>query len=145
MIDENMNGNKLNFKLTTEFILSEAFIKRIKWQDHGIYNLYYIQKISHATYTNIFLQIITRLKQQDKTPENGAYHPRVTERTIMRISAIKIPNTISFTFMFCSHIFRRIEVPEVLKSCAWKQNTKFMLPQSTTKAFTGNSKVKREV
>lgn len=45
-------------------------------------------------------------------------NPRQTERTIMRIRAIKIANTISFIFMFCSHIFLRILVPEFLKSCA---------------------------
>jgi len=36
----------------------------------------------------------------------------------MRIRAIKIANTISFIFIFCSHIFLRILVPEFLKSCA---------------------------
>lgn len=46
-------------------------------------------------------------------------NPRQTDRTIMRIRAIKIANTISFIFMFCSHIFLRILVPEFLKSCAW--------------------------
>lgn len=68
-----------------------------------------------------------------KATENGAYYPRVTERTIMRISAIKIPNTISFTFMFCSHIFRRIEVPELLKSCAWKRKYKIICYHSIIK------------
>jgi hypothetical protein len=53
---------------------------------------------------------------------------RTIGRTIMRIRAIKIAKTISFIFIFCSHIFLRILVPEFLKSCAclkiskWENN-----------------------
>ncbi|MFS8014310.1 hypothetical protein Hanom_Chr15g01343071 [Helianthus anomalus] len=47
--------------------------------------------------------------------------PPQTERTIMRIKAIIIPRTISFIFIFCSHIFLLICVPCVLKSCAYNK------------------------
>ena len=49
-------------------------------------------------------------------------NPRQTERTMIRINAIKIPKTINLIFMFCSHIFLRIFVPLVLKSCACTAN-----------------------
>lgn len=58
----------------------------------------------------------------EKAAHRQHLNPWQTERTMMRINAIRIPKTINLIFMFCSHIFLRICVPVVLKSCACLQN-----------------------
>lgn len=139
-IDDNVNMNNLNGNQTSNRqpnLYSKAPKSRTKWQLLRTCNLYYIQ--THAMHWHLTLDN-HKVGKTIKATENGAYYPRVTERTIMRISAIKIPNTISFTFMFCSHIFRRIEVPELLKSCAWKRKYKIICYHSIIKAIQETEK-----
>lgn len=45
-------------------------------------------------------------------------NPPQTDNTMIRIKAMMMPRTMSFIFIFCSHIFLLILVPCVLKSCA---------------------------
>lgn len=43
------------------------------------------------------------------------------DKIMMRMSATIIPKTISFSFIFCHHIFLLIFLPCCLKSCACNQ------------------------
>lgn len=68
-----------------------------------------IEKVESTILANIILPM----------PWYQQLNPRHTDKTMMRIRAIIIPNTINLIFMFLSHIFLLIWVPCVLKSCAW--------------------------
>lgn len=72
---------------------------------------------------SITVVFLSRREDRSLDMQTGTYllpqlNPPHTDRTMIKINAMIMARTISFIFMFCSHIFLLIFVPCVLKSWA---------------------------